>query len=394
MSTQSEKKVKVHSLTGRITDKLMLLAFRNVKRNRGTHGIDSVSISMFEANLAENLICLMRDLKSGQFRPMPLRRAYIPKSDGRLRPLGIPAVRDRIAQEVVRLLLSPVFEPLFHHRSYGFRPGRNCHQAMEQLLMLWRSGYRHVVDADIKGFFDNIPHRVIMAAVAAEIADGNILRIIEAFLKAGVVEDGVLKPTSVGTPQGGVISPLLANIVLNHLDQRLDREGYLFVRYADDFVVMSKTAQAAEEALLFVDHVLTEELGLQLSPEKTKVTTFRSGFAFLGFDISSARVTMGAKAVERLLDKVRRITARKHNLDAQLIVKLNRVIRGTANYFAACFVKATALFKALDKWVRMRIRAMKYKRKWRTDSYRLRDKHILRMGLLSFEDIYRAVRTG
>lgn len=393
MSTEP-KKVKVHSLTGRITDKLMCQAFRNVKRNRGTHGIDRVSIRMFEANLAENLTCLMRDMKTGEYHPKPLRRAYIPKSGGKLRPLGIPAVRDRVAQEVVRLLLSPVFEPLFHERSYGFRPGRNCHQAVEQLLMLWRLGYFCVVDADVKGFFDNIPHRVIMAAVAAEIADGNILRIVEAFLEAGVVEDGVLMPTPIGTPQGGVISPLLANIVLNHLDQRLDREGYQFVRYADDFVVVTKTSQAAEEALLFVDHVLTNDLGLQLSPEKTKVTTFRNGFLFLGFDISSSRVTMSAKAVERFKDKVRGITTRKRNLDAPLIGQLNAVIRGTANYFATYFVEATRLFGALDRWIRVRIRAMKYKRKWRTDNYRLRAKHIARMGLLSFEELYRAVRTG
>ena len=206
------KKIKVHSLTGRITPKLMRQAFRAVKRNRGAAGVDKVSINMFAANLEENLAALMRDLKTGEFRPLPLRRVHIPKGPGsnKLRPLGIPVVRDRVAQEVVRRLLAPIFEPRFHDASFGFIAGRNCHQAIERVLELHRQGYKVVLDADIAGFFDNIPHRVIMEAVAAEVADGNILNLVEGFLTAGVMEDGVYKPTTIGTPQGGVISPLLA----------------------------------------------------------------------------------------------------------------------------------------------------------------------------------------
>ena len=203
------KKIKVHSLTGRITPELMRKAFKAVKRNRGAAGIDKVSIKMFEDNLDENLAALMRDLKAGTFRPKPLRRTMIPKGpdSNKLRPLGIPVVRDRVAQEVVRSLLAPVFEPLFHDASYGFIKGRNCHQAIERVLELHRQGYKVVLDADIKGFFDNIPHKIIMDAVAAEIADGNILRLVEKFLTAGVMENGVFKPTTIGTPQGGVITP-------------------------------------------------------------------------------------------------------------------------------------------------------------------------------------------
>jgi len=234
-------KIKAHSLTGRITETLMLTAFRNVKRNRGAAGIDKVSIRLFESNLGQNLLALMRQLKSRTFKPLPLRRVWIPKGDGKTRPLGIPAVRDRIAQEVLRLLLSPLFEPIFHDDSYGFRPARNCHAAVQRVLQLHRQGYTQVLDADIKGFFDNIPHAVIMAGVAAEVADGNILGLVERFLKAGVMEEGVFRPTAVGTPQGGVISPLLANIALNGLDWQLHDAGFRFVRYADDFVVLCKT---------------------------------------------------------------------------------------------------------------------------------------------------------
>ena len=176
-------KPKAHSLTGRITQPLLLAAFKAVKRNRGAAGIDKVSIKMFEANLVENLLALERDLKDGSFDPFPLRRKYIPKEPGKFRPLGIPAVRDRVAQEVVRRLLHPIFEPLFHDASFGFRPGRNCHQALSRVLELHDQGFPVILDADIKGFFDNLSHAVIMEAVAAQVADGNILRLIEKFLR-------------------------------------------------------------------------------------------------------------------------------------------------------------------------------------------------------------------
>jgi RNA-directed DNA polymerase len=379
-------KIKAHSLTGRITPDLMDRAFRKVKRNRGAAGIDKVSITMFEANLEQNLLALMRDLKTGSFRPLPLRRVHIPKGPGQTRPLGIPAVRDRVAQEVLRQLLSPLFERLFHDDSYSFRPGRNCHQAVERVLELHRQGHVHVLDADIKGFFDNIPHKVIMAGVAAEVADGNILRLVQRFLKAGVMEEGVFRPTTVGTPQGGVISPLLANIALNSLDWRLHEHGLRFVRYADDFVVLCRTETQVQEAFDLVQQHLTS-LGLALSAEKTKMNKFREGFAFLGFAISSWSVAMRSKSVEKFKTKIRDLTPRHHNLDDEVITKLNRVIRGTANYFATPFSNVGDLFRGLDRWIRMRLRCMKYKRKSRADNGRLRLRHFRRLGLLFLSDL-------
>jgi group II intron reverse transcriptase/maturase len=368
------KKVKVHSLTGRITPKLMRAAFQAVKRNRGAAGVDKVSIDMFAANLEENLAALMRELKSGSFRPLPLRRVHIPKGPGstKLRPLGIPVVRDRVAQEVLRRLLAPIFEPQFHDASYGFIPGRNCHQAIEQVLELHRQGYKVVLDADIQGFFDNLPHSIIMEAVAAEVADGNILRLVEQFLTAGVMEDGVFKPTTIGTPQGGVISPLLANIVLNRLDWQLHEAGYHFVRYADDFVVVCQHQQQAQEALTLVKRVLEDHLGLKLSPEKTKVTNYGRGYDFLGFRLSSRSRRMREKSLQKFKAKIRELTVRKHNMDAEVITKLNRVIRGTANYFATSFSTNRWLFQKLDSWIRMRLRCMKLKRKNYNDNEKLR----------------------
>jgi len=380
-----EKKQKEHSLTGRITYPVMQKAFKAVKRNRGAAGIDKVSVKMFEANLEENLTALMKDMKTGCFEPRPLRRVLIPKSKTEVRPLGIPVVRDRVCQEVVRSLLSPVFERQFHESSYGFRPGRNCHQAIEDVLELHQQGYNAVLDADIKGFFDNIPLHVIMKAVSDEVADGNILRLIEKFLRSGVMENGIFKPTTVGTPQGGVISPLLANAVLNHLDWQLHEKGYRFVRYADDFVIVCKSKGRAEEARHFVESVLQNDLGLELSREKTKITTYGKGYQFLGFKLSSRSRRMRPKSEKKFKDKIRELTVRKHNLDEGVIVKLNRVIRGTGNYFGTEFSTCRWMFQKLDSWIRMRLRCMKYKRKKLRDNYKLRLRFFRKLGLLSLE---------
>lgn len=389
-------KLKVHSLTGRITSKLVFEAWRAVRRNRGAAGIDKVSIQMFEQNLDANLDRLMRELKQGSFEPLPARRVYIPK-DARgmkFRPLGIPAVRDRVAQEVLRRLLNPIFEAKFHDHSYGFRPGRSCHDAVEQVLELGRQGYRWVLDADIAGFFDNLSHSAIMRELSDVVADGNILRLVEKFLRAGVMEGGKIHPTRVGTPQGGVASPLLANIALNVLDWQLHAQGFRFVRYADDFVVLCRTEDEAKEALASVEHLLADRLGLSLSAEKTKVTRFHEGFSFLGFDIKSRFVRMRAKSVENFKTKVRRITRRSHNLDAEMIEQLNRVIRGTANYFATPWSHCGDAYRSLDRWIRMRLRCMKFKRKSQVDNVRIRLKHFRHMGLLSLGELRISCEAG
>lgn len=381
-------KIKAHSLTGRITQPLLLAAFKAVKRNRGAAGIDKVSIKMFEANLADNLLALELDLKNGSFEPFPLRRKFLDKGGGKFRPLGIPAVRDRVAQEVLRRLLQPIFEPLFHEASSGFRPERNCHQALELAIKYHDAGFRDILDADIVGCFDNLPHPLIKEAVAAQVADGNILNLVEKFLRAGVMENGVFKPTTVGTPQGGVASPLLANIVLNHLDWQLHKLGYRFVRYADDFVVLCQSKTQAEEAKTQVTHILNQ-LGLQLSTEKTRITTYGKGYSFLGFVMSSRSKAMRPKSLDKFKDKVQELTCRSRNLDAQLIEKLNRVIRGTANYFATRWSTNLWLFRKLDSWIRRRLRCMKYKRFSYHHNRRMRYKQFVRLGLMSLESFCR-----
>ena len=379
--------IKAHSLTGRINLRSLKDSFACVRRNRGAAGIDRESIQLYGAQLLQNLAALERRLKDGTYQSLPLRRVHIQKGNtGETRPLGIPTVADRVAQEMVRRLLNPLFEGIFHHDSYGYRPYRSCHMAVRRVLELNRQGYQHVLDADIKGFFNNIPHHVILSGVGELVADGNILYLVERFLRAGVIEDGVFTPTDVGTPQGGVISPLLANITLNSLDWALHNAGFRFVRYADDFVVLTKSEAKVREAFDLVQQHLTS-IGLALSAEKTKMTTFRKGFAFLGFDIAAWSIKMRPKSVEKFKDKIRELTPRHRNLDAQVVKKINQVVRGTAHYFGVAFSHCRNIFRTLDRWMRMRIRCMKFKRKRVTDNWRLRLKHLRRQGLLFLAEI-------
>jgi group II intron reverse transcriptase/maturase len=382
------KKIKAFSLTGRITEKVLENSWKAVKRNRGAAGIDRISIQRYSEGLTGRLDSLMKDLKTrDQFNATPLKRQYIPKAGSdKLRPLGIPIVNDRVAQEVIRRIINPIFEPQFHEDSYGFRHGRNCHQAIEKVQKYLDEGYRIVVDIDIKGFFDNIPHEVIMAMIRAEIADGNILDIIEKFLRSGVMEDGKRIATIKGTPQGGVISPLLGNIVLNYLDWKLSSQGYKFVRYADDVVILVKTKIEAENALAFAKNVL-KDLGLETSPEKTIITSLNKGFQFLGFLFKGNYITIRQKSKEKFERAIEDLTMRKDNLSSEVIISLNRIIRGTVNYFSKTYTNTICYFSQIDKWIRMRIRCMKYKRKWDTDNRRLKVKHIENLGLISCREM-------
>jgi RNA-directed DNA polymerase len=350
--------LRAHSLTGRITLETLHKAFKAVKRNRGAAGLDKQSITMFEANVDENLVALLRDMKSGTSHPIPLRRVCIPKGSGRFRPFGIPSVRCRVAQEGIRALIAPLFAPTVHDRSHGLRRRRSCHTAMAQLVELPQQGYRVVVDADRKGFFDSIPPHLILDLVAGESADGHLVNLITKFLQAGVMEEGEVRPTWQGTPQGGVISPLLANIVLNSLDWRLEALGYTFVRYADDFVVLCTTKRQAEKALQAVTAVVEDDLGLVLNPDNTPLTTFGQGCDFLGYQVTARTIRRGGKAEERFKMKIKECTRRSHHLDAEVVTRINRGIRGTVRSCATAFSTCLGQFHELDRWIRMRIRCM------------------------------------
>jgi len=377
------KRQKVHSLTGRIDMARMYQAWYAVKRNRGAAGLDKVSVQMYEHNLHQNLASLMYDLKHrGKYFAHILRRVYIPKGKGKRRPLGIPIVRDRVAQGVICALIEPIFEQYFSEYSFGFRKSRNAHMAIKAILIAKNQGFLWVVDADIQSFFDNIPHELIIDLIAEYVADGNILSIVREFLTAGVMEDGCIKRNERGTPQGGVISPLLANIVLNILDHKLAQNGFRFVRYADDFVIMCRTENSAKQALTLARDTLNK-MGLSLSPEKTIITRFKEGFDFLGFNISSRRVSIRKKSMESIKDRIREKTIRSRNFGKEVIADLNRVIRGFANYFDTPFSSVKELLYRMDQWTRKRLRCMKYTRISKQDNRRFKNKYLARMGLVT-----------
>ncbi|TVY10491.1 group II intron reverse transcriptase/maturase [Paenibacillus cremeus] len=337
-------------------------AWLSVKKNQGSGGIDGVSIAMFEKNVSINLKEIQRLLQQDRYKPDPVRRHFIEKENGTLRPLGIPTIRDRVCQQAVRQVIEPIFEQDFYYYSFGFRPGYSAHQAIQTIRRAKRGGYNYVVDLDIMSFFDEIPHEMLMEKVQERITDGKVRTLIRGWLTAGVMEDGQFHETEVGSPQGGVISPLLANLYLNHFDWGMKEKGFAVVRYADDVVILCKSKEQAEEAYLVAKTILEDELQLRMHPEKTKVVHFDDGFRFLGFDFWKDYLIVPDAKVKKYKDKVRNITRRQQGINlGEMLKKLNEIARGFGNYFGIGNVKKK--FQRLDEWTRMRVRAFIRKKK-------------------------------
>jgi group II intron reverse transcriptase/maturase len=357
-----------------------------VRANKGAHGLDRVTIRAFEADWEKHLLEIQRKLMEQRFVPQPVRRVYIPKpaEPKKRRPLGIPVVADRIVQQAIVQVVEPLFDSSMSERSFGFRKGRKAHHAIATVIEDGKAGFREVVDADIAAFYDSIDHDVVMSRVRSRIADGRVLGLIEAFLKAGVFEDNVVTVPMQGTPQGGVISPWLSNLVLDDLDKAIEAKGWRHVRYADDFVVLCRNREEAQQALAYVKEVLGE-LKLSLHETKTRLVDFHEGFEFLGFAFRNYRLGIRDKSLERFKDRVRTLTRRQQgrNVDA-VIEDLNPVLRGWANYFGVA--ECAGAFRSLDKWVRMRVRAFRLKRKCRHDSWRLPKRKLEKWGLLSLAE--------
>ena len=334
------------------------LAWAKVARNRGAAGVDGQSVAKFAARAEDYLQELEQALKQGSYRPEPVKRVEIPKGPGQTRPLGIPVVKDRIVQTALKLVIEPIFENEFHDSSYGFRPGRSCHAALREADRLIKAGHTHVVDADLKGYFDSIPHQRLLARVEERISDGRILELIQAYLSQDIVR-GVERWTPTGgTPQGAVISPLLANLYLHPLDGLLHSKGYRMVRYADDFVVLCQTAEQAHAALAEV-RTWVEDNGLTLHPDKTHVGDCREdgqGFDFLGYRFEAGRRWVRKKSLKALRDKVRSKTGRTRGVSLiSIIEELNPILRGWFAYFK----QAQRLeFIRMDGFIRRRLRAL------------------------------------
>jgi RNA-directed DNA polymerase len=332
-------------------------AFARVKVNRGAAGVDHVTVAMYEARLDANLAVLSAALRNGTYRPQPIRRHWIPKGPRERRPLGIPTVRDRVVQTALRLVLEPIFDVTFAAHSYGFRPGRGAKDALRRVDALLRAGHRYVVDADLQAYFDTIPHASLRARVMSKVSDSRVLSLVDAFLHQPIFEGLAQWTVEEGTPQGAVISPLLANLYLDPLDHAMSAAGFEMVRYADDFVVLCRTAEEAQQALTLVQR-WTTAAGLRLHPEKTHLVDLQQsgGFDFLGYHFEPRYRLPRRKSLTKLKDAVRQTTRRTHGHSlAAIIADLNRILRGWFEYFKHCRAHA---FIAIDAWVRMRLRCI------------------------------------
>ncbi len=340
------------------------IAWQRVKSNKGAAGYDRVSIERFSEQSAKYLQELHEQLKTGTYQPQAVKRVNIPKANGGTRPLGIPTVKDRVVQMAIKLVIEPIFENTFRESSHGFRPERGCKDALRAVDGWLKAGYRWVVDADIKGYFDNISHELMMQKLEQHIADKRLLKLINAYLKQDIMAEGERWQATKGTPQGAVLSPLLANIYLNELDHLIG-EKYHMVRYADDFVILTACEDEAEQALAIVREWMVKH-HLELHPEKTRIVDEMEdpdGFDFLGYNFKKGMRLVRRKSLTAMRDKIRLYTRRSQGVGITTVIeKLNPILRGWFNYFK--HVKKDEL-KAMDGFVRRRLRSIlrKYNKK-------------------------------
>jgi RNA-directed DNA polymerase len=349
-------------------------AFVQVRANHGAAGVDHQTIAMFEHHLEANLVRVAAELRAGTYRPRAVRRHWIPKPGKRneKRPLGIPTVRDRVVQAALCNVIEPIYERDFAEHSYGFRPGRSCRDALRRVVALLEGGYTQVVDADLKSYFDTIPQEQLLERVRTKVSDGRVLQLIDAFLKQGVLDEGKHWIPEQGTPQGGVLSPLLSNIYLDALDHHMARLGYQMVRYADDFVILGRSEAEAQAALREVEQ-WTRAAGLQLHPEKTRIVDYTQpgGFDFLGYHFERGYRWPRQKSLVKLKQTMRQQTPRTsgHSL-SMIIANVNRTLVGWFEYFQHSH---PTTFAPIDQWIRMRLRSILRKRSGRRGRGRGRD---------------------
>ena len=347
-------------------------AWKRVKANKGAPGIDGMTVEAFPAFCRKHWPRICQAIEEGIYNPAPVRRVFIPKPDGTERPLGVPTVLDRVIQQAVAQILNPVFEPDFSEHSYGFRRGRNAHQAVRQMEVGWEEGRRHAVDCDLKSFFDTVNHDRLMEQLRQKVGDRKALALISKYLKAGVVmPDGTLEATPQGVPQGGPLSPLLANIVLDPLDKELETRGHKFARYADDFVVMVKSAKAAQRVMASLIRFAEDKLKLVVNRAKSRAAPLKA-CAFLGFQIGKrGQVMWTVKALARFKERVREITSRNRGCKvADVIKELRLYLNGWINYFGISHTYTVVL--ELSEWVRRRVR-LYYWKQWKQPGTRRRN---------------------
>lgn len=332
-------------------------AFLKVKSAKGAAGVDGQTIEDFGGDLQKNLDMLVKELREKSYRPLPVKRVEIPKAGGGKRKLGVPAVRDRVVQQALLEILQPIYDPEFHPSSYGYRPGRSCHQAIAKATMFIRDYERQwVVDMDLSKCFDTLDHNIIIKAFRKRVTDGSILKLLRMFLQSGVMTEEGWQASTEGSPQGGVISPLIANVYLDAFDQFMKSRKHRIVRYADDTLIFTRSKSAAENARKQATRYLEEKLKLTVNQQKTHIVHSSEGVKFLGVVIRTGFTRIQEKKIRELKEKVKKITRRNSPVNLEkVIADLNPLIRGYANYFRIANCKE--VFKELSRWIRRRLRA-------------------------------------
>ncbi len=355
-------------------------ALKRVQANKGAPGIDGITVDDLPGHLRQNWPTMRTQLLEGIYKPQPVRRVEIPKPAGGARKLGIPTVIDRWLQQAVMQVLQRDWDPTFSEHSYGFRPGRSAHQAVAQMQRYVREGYTVVVDLDLAQFFDQVSHDRLMSRVAERVSDKRVLKLIRAFLKAGVVlENGLVSPTEIGTPQGGPLSPLLSNLVLDELDREIERRGHRFCRYADDINVYVRSERAGQRVMSSISRFITHRLKLLVNEAKSKVAPVEQ-CQFLGFSITrgaARKRCIGPKALHRFKKRIRELTRRTRGISLRRVVaELRTYLRGWSAYFG--FVDARYVLRDLDSWIRRRLRNFIWKQ-WKT--FRRRRRGLMERGI-------------
>ena len=357
----------------------LMLAYQRVVKNKGAAGVDDIGIAEFKDHLKQHWPTIKAKLLAGEYRPSPVRRVDIPKPQGGVRTLGIPTLTDRLIQQALHQVLSPIFEADFSESSYGFRPGRNAHQAVKAAKQYVAAGRRTVVDLDLEKFFDRVNHDLLMEKLAKKIDDGRVLRLIRRYLEAGMMADGIVSQRTEGTPQGGPLSPLLSNVLLTELDRELERRGHAFCRYADDCNIYVRSQQAGERVMASITRFLADTLKLTVNAAKSAVARPWTR-KFLGYSLTwhkAPKLKIAPTSLKRLDDKIREVLkgARGRSLTT-VITKLNPILRGWMAYFKLTETKQA--LEALDGWIRRKLRCILW-RQWKR-AY-TRAKNLMKAGL-------------
>ena len=360
----------------------MNMAFKRVKGNKGASGIDNMQVDELLQYLKENGTQLKENIRNGKYNPKAVRRVEIPKADGSKRKLGIPTVADRMIQQAIAQQLEEIYEPIFSDNSYGFRRNRSCHDAIQKAKEILNEGYRWVVDLDLEKFFDTVNQDLLISIIRRTIKEDKVVSLIRKYLQAGVLVKGVFEKTEKGTPQGGNISPILSNIMLNELDKELEKRGLRFVRYADDCIIFTKSKKAADRVMKSITKYIEKKLRLKVNKEKSKVDRPWK-IKYLGFSFYQAKgrfeIRVHPKSIVKFKDRIRDITSRKNAMSMKTrYIKLKQIIVGWVNYFKIANMKK--IVRELDEWIRRRIR-MCYWKQWK----KVKTKHdnLVKLGIES-----------